>query len=91
MQKRKKSAECTILRQIQVRRIVPEERERFDQLLKERHYLHSARLGGQTLRYVAERNGEWFALIAFSAPALNIKARENWIKWTPRQRARRLS
>jgi hypothetical protein len=30
------------------------------------------------------------ALICFSAPALHTKAREQWIKWSPRQRARRL-
>ena len=62
----KKPPETTILRQIKVRRIVPEERDRFDQALKDLHYLHSARLGGQSLRYVAELNGEWVALIAFS-------------------------
>jgi hypothetical protein len=66
------------------------ERERFDRLLEEKHYLHSARLGGQSLRYVAELDGEWVALITFSAPALNIKAREKKIGWTARQRARRL-
>ena len=86
----KNSPEPTILRQIKVRLIVPEERDRFDEALKEQHYLHSARLGGQSLRYVAELKGEWVALITFSTPALNIKARENWIKWTPRQRTRRL-
>jgi len=67
-----------------------EERPRFDELLEQRHYLQSARLGGQSLRYVAELDGEWVALLAFSAPALNIKARERWIGWTPRQRTRRL-
>lgn len=82
--------EAQILRRITVRLILPQERERFDHLLVEQHYLHSARLGGQSLRYVAELEGQWVALIAFSAPALNIKARERWIGWTPRQRARRL-
>lgn len=90
MAKPKKPSEPTILREVKVRLILPEERERFDQQIKELHYLHSARLGGQSLRYVAELNGEWVALIAFSTAALNIKARENWIRWTPRQRARRL-
>jgi hypothetical protein len=91
MPKPKKPPENVILRQVRVRFVEEEERERFDELLKEQHYIHSARLGGQSLRYVAELNGEWVALIAFSAPALNIKARENWIGWTARQRARRLS
>jgi len=91
MAKPQEASEPKILRRIKVRLIVPEERDRFDQLLKERHYLHSARLGGQSLRYVAELDGQWVALISFSAPALNIKAREKWIGWTPRQRTRRLS
>ena len=53
--------------------------------------MHSARLGGQALRYVAELDGQWVGLMTFSAPALHLKARERWIKWSRRQRARRLS
>lgn len=85
-----KPPEAEILQRISVRLVLPEERERFDRLLEQEHYLHSARLGGQSLRYVAELDGQWIALITFSAPALNIKARERWIRWTARQRARRL-
>jgi hypothetical protein len=83
--------EARILKRVLVRLLLPEERSRFDELLVERHYLHSARLGGQSLRYVAELDGEWVALLTFSAPALHIKAREKKIGWTSRQRARRLS
>lgn len=90
MAKPENAPEATILRRIEVRQVLPEERENYDQLLTEQHYLHSARLGGQSLRYVAELDGEWVALITFSAPALNLKAREKWIGWTPRQRTRRL-
>jgi hypothetical protein len=79
-----------VLRRITVRLALPEERERFDLLLETEHYLHSARLGGQALRYVAELDGQLVALICFSAPALHTKARERWIKWSPRQHARRL-
>ena len=35
-------------------------------------------------------DGQWVALIAFSAPALHLKARERWVGWSARQRARRL-
>jgi hypothetical protein len=42
------------------------------------------------LRYVAKVEGQWVALLTFSAPALQLKARERWIGWSPRQRARRL-
>ena len=78
------------LGQVVVRLIEPWERERFDQLLIEKHYLHSARIGGRSLRYVAEFNGEWVALLCFSGAAPHVKAREKWIGWSVRQRARRL-
>ena len=66
------------------------QRATFDRLLEERHYLASARLVGQTLRYVAKLDGQWVALLTFSAAALHFKAREARLGWTPRQRARRL-
>lgn len=90
MAKAKEALESEILKRITVRLVRADERQRFDQDLEQEHYLHSARLGGQSLRYVAELDGQWMALITFSAPALNIKSREKWIKWSPRQRARRL-
>jgi Domain of unknown function (DUF4338)/DDE_Tnp_1-associated len=90
MAKAKEAPESEILKRITVRLVRADERERFDQDLEQGHYLHSARLGGQSLRYVAELEGQWIALITFSAPALNVKSREKWIKWSPRQRARRL-
>lgn len=79
-----------VLGQVVVRLVEPPERERFDQLLINKHHLHSARLGGRSLRYVAEWNGEWVALLSFSGAAPHVKAREKWIGWSVRQRARRL-
>ena len=53
--------------------------------------LRSARLGGRSLRYGAELNGEWVALICLSgAPPPHVKAREQWKGWSVRQRAERL-
>jgi len=75
---------------VQVRLINEEERARFDEMLEQEHYLHSARLGGRTMRYVAEVEGQWVALIAFSGAAPHLKGREKWMGWSPRQRARRL-
>ncbi len=89
----KTAPECDYLRRVTIRLIPPqglEERERFDALLENQHYLHSARVGGQSLRYVAEIDGEWVALLVFSGAAPHTKARECKIRWTPRQRARRL-
>jgi hypothetical protein len=90
MAREKTAPEGDYLQQVSVRLIGPEERERFDDLLESRHYLHSARVGGQSLRYVAEVDGQWVALLVFSGAAPHTKARECTIGWTPRQRARRL-
>ena len=91
MKKYKFADEPKILKRLRVRQVVPNERAHFDELLKSKHYLSSARIGGQSLRYVAELDGQWVALACFSAAALHLKAREKWIGWSPRQRARRLS
>jgi hypothetical protein len=80
-----------LLARVTVRLLEDHERGRFDLLLEERHYLHNSILVGQHLRYIAELDGQWVALIAFSAAALHLKGRDKCIGWTPRQRARRLS
>jgi len=90
MTKPKFAPEPEFLSKVTVRLILDEERPCFDELLEKEHYLHSARLGGQSLRYVAEVDGQWVALIAFSGASPHTKAREEKIGWTPRQRARRL-
>ena len=84
------SQENDLLQNVTLRLLRDEEKARFDQLLCERHYLKSAHLAGQCLRYVAEFEGQWVALLTFSAAALHLKARDQWIGWTPRQRSRRL-
>jgi hypothetical protein len=91
MEKQSAAPETEFLRKVTVRLLGEEERGQFDYRLEHQHYLGSAELAGQTLRYVAEVEGQWVALLCFSAPALHLKARdEGWIGWTPRQRARRL-
>ena len=82
--------ETEYLGKVTIRLLLEEERERFDALLETEHYLHSARVGGPSLRYVAEVDGQWIALVVFSGAAPHTKAREHQIRWTPRQRARRL-
>ena len=82
--------ETAVLDRVAVRLVQEAERPEFDRRLEAEHYLASSALVGETLRYVAELDGQWIALLTFSAPALHLKARERWIGWTPRQRARRL-
>jgi hypothetical protein len=90
MKRHESAPEPEILKRVTVRLLIEPERARFDALLEQKHYLCSARMVGRTLRYVAELDGEWVALACFSAAALHLKAREKWLGWTPRQRARRL-
>ena len=68
----------------------PREQERFDQLMIEHHYLHSVSLVGEHLRYVVKYKGTWLALATWSAPALHLKARDQFIGWTEEQRRKRL-
>ena len=46
-----------------VRPILAEERARFDETLASEHWL-GAGLVGEVMRYVAEEDGEWCALLA---------------------------
>ncbi len=83
--------ETDVLKRMTVRLVLDLERAQFDQLLEELHYVHQSRLTGESLRYVVELDGQWVALAVFSAASLHLKGREQWIGWSPRQRARRLS
>lgn len=80
-----------ILQEVTVRLIQPQERQVFDDLLVKEHYLHSAELVGEQMRYVAEYQGQWLALLSWNAAAFNLKDREAWIGWDRRQKQRRLS
>ena len=64
---------------VQVRLIEAGERERFDRLIEAEHYLGNAQLVGEQLRYVAEYQGQWVALMSWSAAAYKLKLREEWI------------
>jgi hypothetical protein len=75
---------------VRLRLIEPGERERFDQLMVEEHYLGNAQLVGEQLRYVAEYKGQWVALMSWSAAAYKLKLREGWIGWSDQQKQRRL-
>src|ERR1035437_1861104 len=75
---------------VQLRLIEPGEKDRFDQLIVEEHYLKNAQLVGEQLRYVAEYEGQWVGLMAWSAGAFKLKAREEWIAWSEAQKKRRL-
>lgn len=64
-----------------VRLIEPQERIRWDELMRTHHYLGLNALVGRSLRYVAEYKGQWLALIGWASAALKCAARDAWIGW----------
>jgi len=77
--------EPLLLEAVIVRLIEDSERERFDEELVTKHYLKNANAVGRVLRYVAEYQGQWVALLVFSSPAFHIKLRDQWLHWPARQ------
>lgn len=78
------------LDEVAVRLIDGSEKERWNELVEKEHYLHTATLVGEQLRYVAEIDGEWIALLGWSAAAYHIAGRDEWIGWSDIQRRNRL-
>jgi len=68
-----------------------EDRARFEKMMVSHHYLKSDRLAGEQLRYVARVQGQWVALLSWSAAAYHLKHREAWVGWNEAQRRRRLA
>jgi hypothetical protein len=83
-------AEQHVLEHLTVRLVRAEEVARFGELIVTHHYLKSAQLVGEHLRYVATYQGQWLGLASWSAPALHLKARDHFIGWSEEQRRRRL-
>ena len=69
------------LRCVAVRPIRADEREAFDRLLIEHHYLKSSVVVGEALRYVATEGGRWVALLGWGTAAFKCGVRDAWIGW----------
>jgi hypothetical protein len=82
-------ADAEVLARVGVRLIEPGEKAAWDQLITERHYLKNAHLVGRQLRYVAELDGQWVALLGWNVAAYHLRGREEWIGWSIEQRLRR--
>ena len=84
--------EQNVLSAMGVKRLIrPQDIQKCDQLLIEHHYLHSAQLVGEQLRYAVTWKGQWLAVATWSAAALHLKARDHFIGWTEDQRRQRLA
>ncbi len=82
--------EQQLLDGVHVRLLREQERPRYDELLDKQHSLKSGQLVGEQLRYVAEYEGEWLALLSWSAGSYHLADRDRWIGWDAEQRRRRL-
>ena len=58
--------------------------------MREHHYLGFRTLPGKSIRYVAEFEGDWLALLGWGSSAFKFGARDRWIGWTREQQWRRL-
>lgn len=82
----------TVLREFSTQEITlrlvsdPSEEARWNKLVRKHHYLKEDRLVGESLRYFAERNGQWIALLGWSSAAFHLHPRDKWIGWTDGQR-----
>lgn len=82
-------SEPRLLQEVTVRLIEEPDRAVFDELLTREHYLKNPTAVGQVLRYVAEYQGRWVALLVFSSAAFHLKPRDRWLHWPARQVAQR--
>lgn len=84
------AAEAAVVAQVEVRLVRPGEAARWEELMSQHHYLKHGRMVGEQLRYVAEYQGQWLALLGWSAAAYHLKGRDGWIGWDANQRRARL-
>jgi hypothetical protein len=81
-----------VLDTLQVRLLDSCELKECHRLLDEHHYLKSPKPVGERLYYAAtDAQGQWLALLLFTAAARHLKHRDRWIGWTDAQREKRLS
>jgi hypothetical protein len=74
---------------VRVRPVGFGETSRFNAELDAHHWL-GHRLTGQVLRYVAELDGRWVAVLGFGSAALSCAARDAFIGWSREQQYARL-
>lgn len=58
----------------------------WDQLVRQHHYLGYQRLLGHRLKYLAFMQSRPVAALSWSAPALKLRVRDNYIGWSSEQR-----
>jgi hypothetical protein len=80
----------SVLRNLKVRALEPQEYKRAGELLDQEHYLGDVPQGRQLLQ-VVEYDGQWVALLDWGPATWKLTDREEWIGWTPQQKTQRLA
>jgi len=78
------------LRRVVVRPVRCGEIQRWRRLMAQFHYLGDGELVGESLRYVAESECGWLALLGWNAAAWKSRYREAYIGWDERTKQQRL-
>ena len=78
------------LKQVVLRLAQPHERPRWDALMNQHHYLGFKQFAGRGLRYVAEYEGEWLALVGWQTGVFQCRPRDRWLGWHKAVQFRRL-
>lgn len=66
------------------------EEQQWNRLMDEHHYLGFRQIVGESIKYAAQINGEWVALLGWGTAAFKCGVRDKWIGWTKEQQWRRL-
>jgi hypothetical protein len=64
-----------------VRPIQTGERQAWDALVAQHHYLGMRAIVGEAMRYVAQIDAQWVALLGWGAAAFKNRHRDTWIGW----------
>lgn len=78
------------LRRVVVRPISQHEQPAWREAMERFHYLHSARLIGESIRYVAESDNRWLALLGWGVAAWKNRHREAFVGWNTQTMYQRL-
>ena len=78
------------VKNVNVRLARPDERRRWDATMAEHHPLGFRGFAGRGLRYIAEYQGCWLALLGWQSGAFKCRPRDRWIGWRPREQFPRL-
>lgn len=67
----------------------PQEESEWNQLMATHHYLGFRQLVGESIKYVAEIQGKWVALLWWGTAAFKCGSRDEWIGWSKEQQWKR--